>query len=87
MSTTLYKFAQSFVNGRLSAGKFADSFQELWKIERNDGLFNEDEDRLSEALSTIFCLADLYNPDNDREEYELDEDLLRERVAEKLQIE
>ena len=84
MSITLYKFAQSFVSGRLSAEKFVDSFQEMWKIERDDGLLSEDEDRLSEALSSIFCLADLYNPDDDREDYELDENQLREEVSGKM---
>ncbi|RWA45776.1 colicin immunity protein [Yersinia pestis] len=28
----------------------------------------------------MFCLADLYNPDSDREEYELDDKQLYEQV-------
>ncbi|MEI8634959.1 colicin immunity domain-containing protein [Vibrio sp. PP-XX7] len=31
------------------------------------------EDNLNECLSSIFCLADLFNPDADREEYEFDD--------------
>ncbi len=84
MSIALYKFAGSFADGRLSAEKFADSYQELWKIERDTGLLIEDPDDLSEILSSIFCLADLFNPDVDREEYELDESALRVQVLEKL---
>jgi hypothetical protein len=77
MSATLFKFARSFVNGRLTADEFANAFLELWKIERDSGLLRADEDRLSVCLSSIFCVADLYNPDSDRDAYELDSTQLR----------
>ena len=36
---------------------------------------------LSVCLSSIFCLADLYNPNFDKAEYELDENDLRAGVS------
>jgi hypothetical protein len=41
-----------------------------------------DDNKTSEALSSIFCLIDLFNPDDDRYEYELDEQRLRLKVLE-----
>lgn len=38
------------------------------------------EFKTSENLSSIFCLADLYNPHDDREDYEFSEDKLRDEV-------
>ncbi len=84
MSTTILEFARSFVNGRLTADQFVDSYQELWKIERDNKRLLDDPDELSECLSTIFCLADLYNPESDREEYELSEDQLLQKVDENI---
>lgn len=82
MSVTILEFARSFVEGRLSADDFAKSYIELWKIERDKNLLQQDEDNLSECLSSIFCLADLYNPDSDRDDYELDGEQLRAGVGE-----
>lgn len=84
MSKTLLDFAKSFVAGRLSAGEFANSYMELWKIERDNKILQNDPDRLSERLSTIFCLADLYNQASDRESYELDECQLRTEIEKQL---
>jgi Bacterial self-protective colicin-like immunity len=39
---------------------------------------------LYESLSTIFCLPDLYNPEPEREEYEVDESRLRFEVRKAL---
>jgi methionine-rich copper-binding protein CopC len=36
--------------------------------------------RFSECLSSIFCVADLYDPDAGREDYELDDVQLHERI-------
>lgn len=43
-------------------------------------LINDDE-HTSSILSSVFCLADLYNNDTGREEYEMDELQLRTEVA------
>ena len=82
MSMTLLKFALSFSKGRISAPVFVDSYQEIWMIERDSGLLNNDPDDISEALSTIFCAADCFNPGDKRFEGDLDEDQLREEVTE-----
>ncbi len=86
LSVTLLKFAESFVVGRLTAEQFSDAYIELWKIERDLGLYSADDDKLSEALSTIFCFADLYFGGEDREEYELDDHSLRLKVREVLDL-
>jgi len=65
----------------LSPDEFANSFIELWKIERDKNILQDDEESLSECLSSTFCLADLYNSAFDREEYELDGEQLRSEVS------
>lgn len=80
MSKDLAQVASDFIDGRLSADRFCDEFVRLWKRERDDGRLLLDSPAESESLSTIFCLADLYNPKSDRETYELDEKLLRSKV-------
>ena len=82
MSVTVLALAKSFKNNRLSANEFANPFMELWKFERDINLLQKDDDDLSECLSSIFCLADLYNPDSDRDDYELDETQLRTKISE-----
>lgn len=82
MSNLILDFARSFTDERLSASAFAKAYIELWRIERDKkSILNYDE-KLSECLSTIFCLADLYNPDIDRDDYELDDEQLRSKVLE-----
>ena len=80
MSIVLSKFAESFVNERLTADIFADAYMELWNIERDLGLASKDSGILSQVNSTIFLMADLYNPEPDRDDYEFDEDILRLNV-------
>ena len=53
---------------------------ELWKIEGNNNVLKEYEGNADECLSSIFCVADIYNPNSDRDDYELDEDKLRAEV-------
>ncbi|QMV53026.1 colicin immunity domain-containing protein [Ewingella americana] len=81
MSFVVLEFAKSFVRGRLNGTVFTEAYSELWRIERDSGLTLKDEDKLSECLSSIFCLADLYNPEPDREDYELDEEQLRDQIS------
>lgn len=82
MSITVLALARSFSTERLTADEFSNAYMELWKFERDNNLLQEDESSLSECLSSIFCMADLYNPEPDREEYELDEEQLRVKVVE-----
>ena len=81
MSKDLIELAKRFVSNDLSADRFSDEFIECWKRERDDGRLLQDPPTESEMLSSIFCLADLYNPQPDREEYEFDERKLRTEVA------
>ncbi len=84
MSTTILEFARSFVNGRIGAEEFVNCYQELWKIERDNKRSLDDSNGLSECLSSIFCLADLYSSKVNKEKYELNEDQLKSKIVEVL---
>jgi hypothetical protein len=84
MSEALLIFARRFVRGDLDAPSFTDAYIQQWKVERDSGLLISDDAQVSEALSSIFCLADLFNPDHDRAQYEFDEVRLRSKVAKNL---
>jgi len=77
MSQELLKSAKEFLEGKTLVANFVDQYIDAWKQEGDSGLLLNDDPILSEKLSTIFCLADLYNPDEDREQYEHDEARLR----------
>lgn len=81
MSLTILEFARSYVAGRLTAEIFSAAYIELWKIERDRGLLQLDEPALNECLSSIFCAADMHEPDESRAEYELDDEMLKSEVA------
>lgn len=85
MTITLLEFVRRFDSGRLSADDFANAYMELWKIEGDSGKLQHYPGSVDECLSSTFCVADLYNPDSDREEYELDEDGLRAQVKKLLE--
>ena len=85
MSLTILEFARSYVAGRLKAEIFSEAYMELWKIERDSNVLQLDEPSLSECLSSIFCAADMYEPDESREEYELDDEMLKSKVASLMQ--
>lgn len=80
MNSLLIDFAKSFVDGRLSAEVFTDAYIELWRIERDNKNILSYDVKLSECLSSAFCMADLFNPDEDREDYEFDEEKLRDEL-------
>jgi len=84
MSFTLLGFVKSFSAGRLSANSFVESYAELWRIERDGKILQNDDRLLSECLSSIFCVVDLFNPSEDREEYELTEEQLQAQIADLL---
>lgn len=81
MSITILEFANSFVKGRVPAATFVDAFSELWKIERDGKILQNDDEQLSERLSTIFCLVDLFNPGEEKETYELNAMQLRGKIS------
>ncbi|WP_440093846.1 colicin immunity domain-containing protein [Pseudomonas syringae] len=80
MSLTILEFARSYVAGRLTSEIFSEAYIELWKIERDKNVLQLDDPSLSECLSSIFCAADMYEPDESREDYELDDEMLRAEV-------
>lgn len=79
MSINLKNYIDNFISGKITANEFADNYMCKWKQERDNNLLGNDEDKLSELLSSVFCVADMYNPDEDRDEYEFnDAQLLNE---------
>ncbi len=80
MSEKLLRFVEDFLVTESNAEIFADEFMKRWKKERDSGLALSDNPQLSEMLSSIFCLADMFNPDAEREIYELDEHKLRAEI-------
>ncbi len=84
MSITILALAKSFQAGRLNADEFSNAYVELWKFEGKEGLLSLDDELLSECLSSIFCLADLYNSSPFRQGYELNEIQLKKKVSDLL---
>ncbi|WP_275554925.1 colicin immunity domain-containing protein [Mixta sp. Marseille-Q2659] len=84
MSQALLQLAKDFIAGKMTADEFADPYQEKWKAERDSGLSGKDPAELNEKLSTLFCLADQYNPEQDCHYSEFDANELKKRVSELL---
>ncbi|MCO4857949.1 colicin immunity domain-containing protein [Herbaspirillum sp. WGmk3] len=80
MSEKLLASAKTYLNNESNSERFVSDFIEQWKRERDSGESRLDSPKVSEVLSSIFCLTDLFNPDDDRESYELDEDKLRNEI-------
>lgn len=80
MSKKLIDFARNFIASNIDADEFADPYIAMWKAERNARQLTIDGPDVDEASSSLFCLADSYNPDVRREEYELDDNALRAGV-------
>lgn len=80
MSLYLKNYIDSFLLKEITADEFADNYISKWRQERDNSLLGKDEDKLSELLSSTFCAVDMYNPDDDREQYEFDENKLRDEV-------
>lgn len=72
--------AFDFSERKIAAAEFVDRYMEQWRQERDSGELLADSSELSEILSSTFCLADLFNADASREDYEFDEDRLRVEI-------
>lgn len=67
-----------FIKGNVPVEEFSDEYQRKWKEERDiEDTLLQDDAALSEVLSSIFCIVDQYDPDEDRGDNEYDEDTLR----------
>jgi hypothetical protein len=84
VSGQLYEFAERFAAGEIPAEDFTDAFMEKWKQERDSANGVTGSDEVSACLSSIFCLADLYNREAEREDRELDESRLRSEIGKTL---
>lgn len=86
MSLSLLTFAKAFLDGTAESSAFCDQYAQRWKNERDSGELLQDDEKTSEALSSIFCLVDLFNPADDREEYELDAGGVRLEISKVLSM-
>ncbi|MDR0996934.1 MAG: colicin immunity domain-containing protein [Zoogloeaceae bacterium] len=78
---TIFYFAKSFTDGKISADIFSEAYMELWRIETRNGIRAKDNKFLEECLSRIFCSADCYSPDSDRTSVEIDAEEFRHEVS------
>lgn len=81
MSKKLFALVDEFLSKKSDPQAFVDTFMRAWKTERDNGTALDDHPRLSEALSSVFAMADMYNPEADRASYEFDEARLRREIA------
>lgn len=77
MSKQLLDSVERFLQGETPVEEFVDTYSDQWRAERDSDELLADDPITSEKLSSLFCLVDLYNPDDDREDYEYDEERLR----------
>jgi hypothetical protein len=82
----LLSLIDDFLNFRMTEIEFVERYQCGWKTMRDSGVMQQCNPKLSETLSTIFCLVDLYNPEDDRLEYEFDEVALRLKMGVAFQV-
>ena len=86
MSKQLLDSVHDFLSHTGDHSVFSENFILSWKKERDEGQLLLDDPKTSEILSSIFCLADLFNDGEDRVEYELDTDSLRVAISNLLEI-
>jgi Bacterial self-protective colicin-like immunity len=81
MSRKLLSLSEDFLKDKSDLIGFSSTFSREWKVERDNGTVLVDNARLSETLSSIFCLVDMFNPEDDRENHEFDESALRKEIT------
>lgn len=81
MSFELKNYIDKFLAKEITVDEFSDNYMSMWRQERNNSLLGKDDANLNELLSSAFCVADMYNPDGAREQYEFDEDKLRDEIS------
>ena len=86
MSKKLLEYVDRFLRGGIPVNVFVDNYVDDWRAERDSDDLLADDPIRSEKLSSIFCIVDLYNPDDDRELYEFDETRLREEVQKLFEV-
>jgi hypothetical protein len=85
MSIALVEFIRSFNRGETPLDSFVDEYPRRWRTERDSGVLDEDRPVVQELNSTVFCLIDMFNPEPDAFDYELDAQQLKQEVAKALE--
>ena len=81
MSEKLLASTKTYLKTGTNSEHFVNEFIEQWKRERDNGESQLDSPEMSKVLSSIFCLADLFNLDAARESYELDEEKFKSEIG------
>ncbi|MFE8647137.1 colicin immunity domain-containing protein [Sphingomonas sp. NCPPB 2930] len=81
MSSKLISLAEKFLDGNIDAALFCDHYFNQWRAERDSGALSREDPVSNEVLSSIFCLVDLFNPAEDKEEYEFNEKELKSEIS------
>lgn len=76
----LIELAKQLVSSEITAAYYELEYLAIWREEGKAGLLAQDPKTLGECASTLFILADCYNPDPDRHDSELDEEGLKQEV-------
>lgn len=82
MSNSLLDIVEQFLGKEITGAEFADKYIDDFRHIRDEGSLPVDDPKLNGKLTTFFSLADLFNGDYDREDYELDETKLRDKIQE-----
>lgn len=72
---------KDFLNDSIDCSAFCDQYAQRWKNERDSGDLLKDDSSTSDALASIFCLIDLFNPSDSWDDYELNEEGFRLEVS------
>ncbi len=84
MSSNLLNLVNQFLIHEIEPQKFVDEYISLWQLERGEEWLTLNSPDMQQKLSSIFCLADMFNGEDDRDENEFDEDRLRYEIKREL---
>ena len=69
-----------FLGKAICADEFVEIYFEQFRVERDSGDILRGDATLGEIITSIFCIADMYNPRNNRKDYEFDETRMRMEI-------
>lgn len=80
MIDMMIEYLRKFVEGRINALVFSESYIELYKIYRQVKFIPGNE-TADELLSTTFTASDNYSPSPSRREHEFDDQQLHDEIS------
>lgn len=86
MNTCPDEIIEDFLLDRIDATTFVDRYFEYRRENQNSREASIQLPIESDVHGTVFCLADLYNPDKEKKEYELDSLQLKAEIEKWLRL-